>query len=102
MKFITISGPPSTGKTSIIIKTIKELQKQKLKVGVIKFDCLWTDDDKTYESNGIEVKKGLSGGLCPDHFFVSNIEEIIKWGKEKNLDILYLLLLLGQGLPFLT
>lgn len=88
MKFITVSGPPSTGKTSVIIKTTKELQKQKFKVGVIKFDCLWTDDDKTYESNGIEVKKGLSGGLCPDHFFVSNIEEIIKWGKEKNLDIL--------------
>ena len=34
------------------------------------------------------MKKGLSGSLCPDHFFVSNIEEVVKWGKNNELDLL--------------
>ncbi len=88
MKFITFSGPPSSGKSSVIINTIKNLKADGTKVGVVKFDCLYTDDDILYKNAGILVKKGLSGGLCPDHFFVSNIEEIINWGEENELDIL--------------
>lgn len=88
MQFITFSGPPSSGKTSIILKTIKEFNLQKKKIGVVKFDCLYTDDDIIYQKHNIPVKKGLSGGLCPDHFFVSNISEIIAWGKDLMLDIL--------------
>ncbi|MFA9399190.1 MAG: GTP-binding protein, partial [Clostridiaceae bacterium] len=34
------------------------------------------------------VKKGLSGSLCPDHYFASNIEEVVKWGVKENLDLL--------------
>ncbi len=88
MNFITISGPPSSGKTSVILKTIDSLKARDLKVAVVKFDCLSTDDDKLYEKAGIEVKKGLSGALCPDHYFVSNIEEILEWGKKINADVL--------------
>ncbi len=88
MNLITVSGPPSSGKTSVIIKTIQALQKRELKVGVVKFDCLYTDDDILYEKASVPVKKGLSGSLCPDHFFVSNIEEVVTWGKTQNLDVL--------------
>lgn len=88
MKFITVSGPPSSGKTSIILKTIDALSSGGFKTGVVKFDCLITDDDKLYEKKGVPVKKGLSGSLCPDHFFVSNVEECVRWGKDKGLDIL--------------
>lgn len=88
MNLITVSGPPSSGKTSIIIKTIDALKQRGLKVGVVKFDCLTTDDDLLYEKNGIEVKKGLSGSLCPDHYFVSNIEEVTQWGIKNGFDIL--------------
>ncbi len=88
MNLITISGPPSSGKTSVITKTIKALLDRKLSVGVVKFDCLYTDDDLIYEKMGIPVKKGLSGALCPDHYFVSNIEEVMKWGLSKELDVL--------------
>lgn len=69
MKLITVSGPPSSGKTSLIIKTIENFKQKGLKVGIIKFDCLYTDDDILYEKIGIPVKKGLSGSVCPDHFF---------------------------------
>ncbi|MDF1616524.1 GTP-binding protein [Petrocella sp. FN5] len=88
MNLVTISGPPSSGKTSIILKTIQAVQNRGLKVGVVKFDCLYTDDDQLYEKAGVPVKKGLSGALCPDHFFVSNIEEVVQWGRRQALDLL--------------
>ncbi|NCD05426.1 MAG: hypothetical protein EOL97_04840 [Spirochaetia bacterium] len=88
MNLITISGPPSSGKTSVIVKTIDALKKRNLKVGVVKFDCLYTDDDILYKKLNIPVKKGLSGALCPDHYFVSNIEEVTQWGIKMDLDVL--------------
>ncbi len=88
MNLITISGPPSSGKTAVIVKTIDSLKMRNLKVGVVKFDCLYTDDDIIYKKMNIPVKKGLSGSLCPDHYFVSNIEEVTQWGISQNLDVL--------------
>lgn len=88
MNLITVSGPPSSGKTAVIIKTINALHDRKLKVGIVKFDCLYTDDDVLYEKIGVPVKKGLSGSLCPDHYFVSNIEDVVKWGRENEVDVL--------------
>jgi Ni2+-binding GTPase involved in maturation of urease and hydrogenase len=88
MNLVTFSGPPSSGKTSVIIKTVESLKARGLKVGVVKFDCLYTDDDILYRKAGIPVKKGLSGALCPDHYFVSNIEEVTEWGIGEGLDIL--------------
>lgn len=88
MNLITVSGPPSSGKTSVIVKTIQAMQQRELKVGVVKFDCLYTDDDILYEKIGVPVKKGLSGALCPDHYFVSNIEEVVQWGNRLELDVL--------------
>ncbi len=88
MNLITVSGPPSSGKTAVITKTIAAMLQRDLKVGVVKFDCLYTDDEQTYKKMGIPVKKGLSGALCPDHYFVSNIEEVTKWGVKEGLDVL--------------
>jgi Ni2+-binding GTPase involved in maturation of urease and hydrogenase len=88
MNLVTFSGPPSSGKTSVILKTIESMKSRDLSVGVVKFDCLYTDDDILYEKAGIPVKKGLSGALCPDHYFVSNIEEVTEWGLKLGLDLL--------------
>lgn len=88
MNFIIVSGPPSSGKTSVILKTIAAFRSRGIKTGVVKFDCLHTDDDVLYEKEGIPVQKGLSGAMCPDHFFASNVEEVVAWGKRKQLDIL--------------
>ncbi|MCS5422065.1 MULTISPECIES: GTP-binding protein [Psychrilyobacter] len=88
MNLITVSGPPSSGKTALIIKTIDNLKSRGVKVGVVKFDCLYTDDDILYEKIGVPVKKGLSASLCPDHYFVSNIEEVTQWGIKQGLDLL--------------
>lgn len=88
MNLVIFSGPPSSGKTSVILKTIDAFRRRNMKVGVVKFDCLYTDDDVLYEKAGIPVKKGLSGGLCPDHFFASNIEGVVQWGNKLGLDLL--------------
>ena len=88
MRFVTVSGPPSTGKTAVILKTLEHLRAAGSKVGVVKFDCLSTQDDAVYEKHGIPVRKGLSGALCPDHYFVSNVEEVVQWGLQQGLDML--------------
>lgn len=88
MNLVTVSGPPSSGKTSLIVKTIESLRQKGVKVGVVKFDCLYTDDDIIYEKMGVPVQKGLSASLCPDHYFVSNIEEVVQWGRKEGLDLL--------------
>lgn len=88
MKLITVSGPPSSGKTSVILKAIEYLKPESYKIGVIKFDCLTTFDNVLYEKVDVPVKVGLSGNLCPDHFFVSNIGDCVKWGFKEKLDLL--------------
>ncbi len=88
MNLVIVSGPPSSGKTSVILKTAEALKEQNIRAGVVKFDCLYTDDDVLYKKAGIPVQKGISGSLCPDHFFVSNIEETVQWGAGENLDLL--------------
>ncbi len=88
LNLITFSWPPSSWKTSVIIKVIKTFIQKWIKVWVVKMDCLMTDDDKLYSELWIPVRKALSANICPDHFFVSNIEEIFDWWKKQDLEIL--------------
>lgn len=80
MKLITVAGPPSSGKTSVILRLIEAMNINLDQIGVVKFDCLTSFDNLRYEEKGISVKTGFSGKLCPDHFFVSNIEAAVEWG----------------------
>lgn len=88
MQLITVSGPPSSGKTSVILHVAESYFQHGMKVGVAKMDCLATDDDEIYKNAGIPVIIGLSGNLCPDHFFVSNVGDCIKWGQKLGLQVL--------------
>lgn len=86
MKMLTVSGPPSSGKTSVIMQLRKELPDWK--VGVVKFDCLTSFDQEMYGAAGVPVVVGYAGKLCPDHFFVTNVQEAFDWGKRKGFDLL--------------
>jgi len=88
LKFVTFSGPPSSGKTSVILKVIHCLKDTRSKFGVVKFDCLSTYDDVLYKKAEVDVMVGLSGNLCPDHFYISNIDDCVKYGVDKKLDLL--------------
>jgi len=48
---------------------------------VVKFDCLQTRDAAAYQAAGVPVVAALSGGLCPDHFFATNLEEAFAWAR---------------------
>ncbi|MDR2421311.1 MAG: hypothetical protein LBD49_04325, partial [Oscillospiraceae bacterium] len=85
MKMITVAGPPSSGKTSVILRLAESLQ---MSVGVVKFDCLTSFDRQRYEDAGIPVQVGLSGKFCPDHFFVNNIESGVGWGLRRSFGVL--------------
>jgi Ni2+-binding GTPase involved in maturation of urease and hydrogenase len=88
MKLITIAGPPSSGKTAVILCLIKAMRQAGRTVGVVKFDCISPDDTEIYEKAQIPVTTGLSGALCPDHFFVANIEACVEWGKKHGFDLM--------------
>lgn len=89
MRLITVAGSPSVGKTSVILRAGELLRRKGLKVGVAKFDSLSTSDDALYAQKGFPVVTGLAGALCPDHYFVSNIEDCLAWGRRQDLDILF-------------
>lgn len=88
MKLVTFAGPPSAGKTSVILKTISHLTNKQIRIGIVKFDALTTSDHLRYQEAGLPVQVGLSGNLCPDHFFVSNIEDCFNWGVKNGFDLL--------------
>lgn len=90
LRFIIVAGTPSSGKTSVMIHTIRHLLKSNISIVVCKIDCLQTSDDKQYHQLGIPVAVGLSDYLCPDHFYVANLEEVENWAKEQAADVLIL------------
>lgn len=88
MKLITVAGPPSCGKTAVILKALAFLREEGLRVGVAKFDCLLSNDAAAFKQAGYAVLTGLSGNFCPDHYFITNIEDCAAWGRRQELDVL--------------
>jgi Ni2+-binding GTPase involved in maturation of urease and hydrogenase len=88
VKLITVAGPPSSGKSAVTIKALTSLMGEGVRVGVVKFDSLSTQDQSLYEKQGIPVVTGISGNLCPDHFFVSNASDCLDWGVRSGFDLL--------------
>lgn len=79
MKLITVAGPPSCGKTSVVAKACGNLVATGESCAVVKFDCLQSRDGDLYRAAGLPVFVAYSGGLCPDHFYATNLEEAFSW-----------------------
>lgn len=91
LRLVTVAGPPTCGKTSVLRNVACHLQTDGHEVGVIKLDCLTTNDAERYRQAGlVHVAQGLSGSLCPDHFFAGNVPRLLAWGKQRQLDFLFL------------
>jgi Ni2+-binding GTPase involved in maturation of urease and hydrogenase len=73
----------------VALRTAENLAASGFRVGAVKFDCISTVDDELYRKRGIPVLTGISGGLCPDHFFITNIAQCVQWGLSEKLDFLY-------------
>ncbi len=88
MKLITFAGPPSSGKTSIILNLLDTMRYDPADVGIVKFDCLTSFDYLRYEASGYKTVTGYSGKTCPDHYFVGNIEDAVQWGLKSGFQLL--------------
>lgn len=88
MRMIIVAGTPGSGKTAVLIHAFRSLKERNLKSSVVKIDCLYTDDGKKFESIGIPTKVGLSMDMCPDHFAIYNIEDMIEWAQENDSECL--------------
>ena len=86
MRLAVVAGAPSTGKTSVVIQALAHLAS--LRTGVVKFDCLASDDVARYEAHSIPAVAGLAAGQCPDHYFASNIPQVFDWGEAHGFDLL--------------
>jgi Ni2+-binding GTPase involved in maturation of urease and hydrogenase len=70
----------------VILRLIEQLNG--MRTAVVKFDCLNSFDREQYEAAGIPVVVGYTGKLCPDHFFVTNVQEAFDWARRKNFELL--------------
>jgi len=88
VKLAIVAGTPGAGKTSVLVHAGKLLKEAGEAVAVVKIDCLATDDDDRYAKLSVPTLVGLAKDVCPDHFTVYNLEEIVEWANEKEVDLL--------------
>lgn len=88
MQLITVAGPPSSGKTSVVLRLAAVLARRGQTLGVVKFDCLGSRDRDIFAEANIPCRTGLSGALCPDHFFVCNAADALAWGLGQGVSVL--------------
>jgi Ni2+-binding GTPase involved in maturation of urease and hydrogenase len=67
---------------------IESVEGMKEQCGVIKFDCISSLDEERYTQAGIKAQTGIAGNLCPDHYFVSNIEVCLDWARQYRFNTL--------------
>lgn len=89
MKIVTLAGAHACGKTAVILKTAELLKARGLRCGVVKSDCLYSDEEQAYVAAGLRHRKLLARNVCPDHHFASSLLDIFSWGKEEGLDVLF-------------
>jgi len=89
VRLITLAGPPSSGKTAILKRVVAAAGARGLRAAAVKFDCISTEDGDALRALGIPVAVGLAGNLCPDHFFVCNVQDAFAWARRRNRDALF-------------
>jgi Ni2+-binding GTPase involved in maturation of urease and hydrogenase len=88
MKMVVTAGTPGSGKTSVLMHVIRDLKRVGVKPALVKIDCLWTEDDTRFKRLDVPVAVGLSRDMCPDHYAIYNVEEMLDWAAEQNADVL--------------
>jgi Ni2+-binding GTPase involved in maturation of urease and hydrogenase len=88
MKMVVVAGTPGSGKTSILMHAIRDLKRVGVKPALVKIDCLWTEDDLRFKRLDVPVAVGLSKDMCPDHYAIYNVEEMLDWAAEQDADVL--------------
>ncbi len=84
MKLVVCSGPPTSGKSTVLRHIIKKLKSKGEQVAFVKTDVQFACEDEFFAKEfSIPAKKVYSGELCPDHCNVMVLGDAVEWaGKE--------------------
>ena len=88
MKMVVVAGTPGSGKTSVLMHAVKDLIREGAKPALVKIDCIWTEDDVRFKRLGLPVAVGLSKDMCPDHYAIYNVDEMLAWAAAQGANIL--------------
>jgi Ni2+-binding GTPase involved in maturation of urease and hydrogenase len=89
MKLAICSGPPTTGKTSVLRHSIRKLLAAGETVAFLKIDVQFAEEDEQLAAEfGIPTRKVYSGELCPDHCSVMVLGDAIQWAAENECSVL--------------
>ncbi len=84
---INLMSAPGAGKTSVLERTIKEINGR-LRLGVIEGDIAGTDDAQRIENLGIPVVQINTGGAC--HLDANMIREVMNELPLRDIDMLFI------------
>ena len=87
-KMIIVAGNSAVGKTALGRHLISYFAQQKQTPCVCKIDCLSTTDHHLYHQLNVPSVSGLSHDICPDHFLISNMMELLSWGESLACNLL--------------
>jgi Ni2+-binding GTPase involved in maturation of urease and hydrogenase len=89
MKIAICSGPPTTGKTSVLRHAIRKLIDKGERCAFLKIDVQFAEEDEQLAAEfGIPTRKVYSGELCPDHCSVMVLGDAIQWADQNECTIL--------------
>lgn len=88
MKLVVVAGTPGSGKTSVLMHAVKDLKRSGCRPALVKIDCMWTEDDSRFKRLEVPVAVGLSKDMCPDHYAIYNVDEMLGWAASQGADIL--------------
>lgn len=88
MKLVVVAGTPGSGKTSVLMHAVKDLKRAGMHPALVKIDCMWTEDDSRFKRLSVPVAVGLSRDMCPDHYAIYNVDEMLDWANAQGADIL--------------
>lgn len=67
---------------------VRDLKSAGMNPALVKIDCLWTEDDRRFQRLEVPVSIGLSREMCPDHYAIYNVEEMMDWAMKQKADVL--------------
>jgi Ni2+-binding GTPase involved in maturation of urease and hydrogenase len=88
LKLVVVAGTPGAGKTSVLMHAVRDLKKGGIKPALVKVDCMWTEDDLRFKRLEVPVSVGLSKDMCPDHYAIYNVGEMMAWASDQGADVL--------------
>ncbi|MDD2679654.1 MAG: GTP-binding protein [Candidatus Omnitrophica bacterium] len=89
MKLVICSGPPTSGKTTVLRHVIKKLKSKGERPVFVKTDVQFACEDELFAQElSIPVKKVYSGELCPDHCNVMVLGDAVEWARKAKATVL--------------